>query len=598
MAITDLRDQLDTDMATTVGAAYSGSTYRPAFVNGVWTVIATSIVTYLNAYRHLPASGVVPGIYTNATVQVNDEGIITAASSGAAGVTSHPLLSNLGWTVSGHTGTAGRIAGFDGGGAAAEYQIGVDLQAYSSRLATIAGLGVTNGNFIVGNGATWVVESGNTARTSLGLGTGDSPTFTNLTLSGDLYLGSSDQVRWSTATRIYGTPTDLYIEADDDLYLDADDDLRVCHAGVEYAHFDGGVEGLYIGGSSVPSERLHVGSGNIRLDSGYRVQFGGDTTYIDGVHDGTLTPNGATYCYIYGITGDVKLEAGDDVILHATDDVWIWGGGAAWSKFDGTYQRLGVGTGTSTPSYPLDVKATTTGYMARLDNQSTSAYADGLWIDIQVASCGGNNHYVDFHDAGGNVGEIEGDGVGGIAYRTTSDRRLKEDIKDAQSMLPVLGQLRVREWRWKRNGERGVGFVAQELAEVWPTAATRPEDVERRNSRRLCQIEVQKTRRGEVVWEAAEELLTVEEMDALPPGRRIVSSRPITEADQKHFSYLGVDFSRLVPVLTGSLQEVVQQLEDQERRLAEQETRLEDQAEQLAALTALVNQLTKKERKA
>ena len=36
----------------------------------------------------------------------------------------------------------------------------------------------TDGNVIVGDGSTWVAESGATARTSLGLGTTDSPQFT------------------------------------------------------------------------------------------------------------------------------------------------------------------------------------------------------------------------------------------------------------------------------------------------------------------------------------------------------------------------------------------------------------------------------------
>ncbi len=113
--------------------------------------------------------------------------------------------------------------------------IGSDVQAYDAGLADIAGLAVTDGNIIVGDGANWVAESGATARTSLGvaigsdvqahgdvlddlntlgapsadgeflvatgagafayesgatartsmgLGTGDSPTFTSLTLSG------------------------------------------------------------------------------------------------------------------------------------------------------------------------------------------------------------------------------------------------------------------------------------------------------------------------------------------------------------------------------------------------------------------------------
>lgn len=48
--------------------------------------------------------------------------------------------------------------------------IGSDVQAYDADLATLAGLAKTNGNFIVGNGTAWVAESGSTARSSLGLG--------------------------------------------------------------------------------------------------------------------------------------------------------------------------------------------------------------------------------------------------------------------------------------------------------------------------------------------------------------------------------------------------------------------------------------------
>jgi hypothetical protein len=54
------------------------------------------------------------------------------------------------------------------------------------------GAASADGEFIVATGAgAFAYESGNTARTSLGLGTGDSPQFTNLTLSGDLTVNGA-----------------------------------------------------------------------------------------------------------------------------------------------------------------------------------------------------------------------------------------------------------------------------------------------------------------------------------------------------------------------------------------------------------------------
>jgi len=50
--------------------------------------------------------------------------------------------------------------------------IGTNVQAYDAQLDDIAALAVTDGNIIVGDGSTWVAESGSAARTSLGLAIG------------------------------------------------------------------------------------------------------------------------------------------------------------------------------------------------------------------------------------------------------------------------------------------------------------------------------------------------------------------------------------------------------------------------------------------
>ena len=47
--------------------------------------------------------------------------------------------------------------------------IGTNIQAFDQQLSDIAGLTPTDGNFIVGDGSNFVLESGSTARASLGI---------------------------------------------------------------------------------------------------------------------------------------------------------------------------------------------------------------------------------------------------------------------------------------------------------------------------------------------------------------------------------------------------------------------------------------------
>lgn len=70
--------------------------------------------------------------------------------------------------------------------------IGTNVQAYNSGLQAISGLEKTDGNIIVGDGSTWVVESGSTARTSLGLGTIATQNSNNVTITGGSITGITD----------------------------------------------------------------------------------------------------------------------------------------------------------------------------------------------------------------------------------------------------------------------------------------------------------------------------------------------------------------------------------------------------------------------
>ena len=70
--------------------------------------------------------------------------------------------------------------------------IGSDVQAYDADLTALGGLAKTTGNFIVGNGTTWVAESGATARTSLGLGSIATQNSNAVSVTGGSVTGITD----------------------------------------------------------------------------------------------------------------------------------------------------------------------------------------------------------------------------------------------------------------------------------------------------------------------------------------------------------------------------------------------------------------------
>jgi hypothetical protein len=137
-----------------------------------------------------------------------------------------------------------------------------------------------------------------------------------------------------------------------------------------------------------------------------------------------------------------------------------------------------VGVGTTAPT--IRFTATTSlasGYAGSFGNTEGSANTRGVVIaigendGIQTPS---STFFLDFLSGNGSVrlGTVDAqNGVAGVNYTTTSDRRMKQNIHDTSMSLSDLMNIQVRDYQWiGGDGSFHPGFIAQELYEVYPDA--------------------------------------------------------------------------------------------------------------------------------
>jgi hypothetical protein len=175
-------------------------TTKLALVSDISTYIQGETVSFTNATLTTPT---VSGLY------LSDSGFVVEGSSADANETTvtfaNPTADRT-ITFPDATGTvfltgSTDLAVIDGGTGASDaatartnlgLTIGTNVQAWDVNLDQLAGLAVTDGNFIVGNGSAWVAESGSTARTSLGLGSIATENSNSVSITGGSITGITD----------------------------------------------------------------------------------------------------------------------------------------------------------------------------------------------------------------------------------------------------------------------------------------------------------------------------------------------------------------------------------------------------------------------
>jgi hypothetical protein len=89
-------------------------------------------------------------------------------------------------------------------------------------------------------------------------------------------------------------------------------------------------------------------------------------------------------------------------------------------------------------------------------NGNTSSY----WAN-------GYHEFMMFQNSGNTIGQIVAPNGSSVSYNTTSDYRLKKDLKHFQG-LDLINRLKTYDFAWKIDDSRMYGFMAHEIQGVLP----------------------------------------------------------------------------------------------------------------------------------
>ena len=214
-----------------------------------------------------------------------------------------------------------------------------------------------------------------------------------------------------------------------------------------------------------------------------------------------------------------------------------------------------------------------------VNNQGTQRNAGKVSIDYNGSSHGGigindtasanGSAFIGFVTGGTFRGSITNNNNTAVAYNTSSDYRLKENVTDITGAIDRVKQLAPKRFNFiaDSNDTTVDGFLAHEAQAVVPEAVTGTKDETREitnavlssDGRLLAQDVLQED------WTAGKLATTDDDgnsVDALYPSDSTWSASHDEPVMQ------GIDQSKLVPLLTGALREAIVKIETLETKVA------------------------------
>lgn len=268
--------------------------------------------------------------------------------------------------------------------------------------------------------------------------TNDSGTTSGLTIGGDLGFGSD------VPLQIVHENANLFIER---RKSEASADIGLIRA---------------LGTFAVP---LNVGTQTVLGAVTFRGLLNNSRTFvassISAEVDGTATTSGS----------DPSTALSGRLLFNTS-------GGTLGNKIPDERMRItstgNVGIGTSTPGNKLSVQeSTATTAIAFFSNVGDTS-PQGIQIKLGDTSIDPDDVFIKFLDGNDiTVGSIVGSSTGNaVNYNTTSDARLKENIRNTHYGLKELISLHVRDYNFIGSSADTSGFIAQELYDVYPIAVS------------------------------------------------------------------------------------------------------------------------------
>lgn len=190
-----------------------------------------------------------------------------------------------------------------------------------------------------------------------------------------------------------------------------------------------------------------------------------------------------------------------------------------------------VGASAGDTSRTLHVLAGTSGVsIARIQSTGGGATNHVLRLDGGDNAITGSKFNVFHRPDGTEIGSVSQNAAATVAYNTSSDVRLKDNVRDLDEGLKLVMSIRPRRFHFKTDASKQdmTGFIAQELHEVLPEAVSIGGGLD-------CECRIGEEDSEGKVCEAHGEACC-------------------------HVSPWGVDYGKLTPVLVRAIQEIANRL--------------------------------------